>query len=103
MPLVFGPSSVPPAVLEQLHRSFREDLSGLREMVEEPSGRVLDPASLRTAGDLVESTLALLELPGPRSSESLAAEVNLAYATLLAVIDLVKSHTDVPQVPHARA
>jgi hypothetical protein len=31
------------------------------------------------------------------------AEVNLAYSTMVSVIDLVKSHTDVPRVPRNRS
>jgi len=55
-----------------------------------------------TARDLLDSTLAHLAERGPRTLEAAAADINLAYATLLAVIDLVKSHTDGPRVPHSR-
>lgn len=67
-----------------------------------PGGKVLHPGSLRTAQELLEATRSLLERPGPRSSGELAAEANLAYATLISVIDLVKSHTDLPKVPPPR-
>jgi hypothetical protein len=102
MPLVLDPASVPEAVLRELHRSLGEDLAETLELVRHPRGTVLDPASLATAEDLVQSTRAVLAAPGPRDRAQWAAEANLAYAALLATIDLVKSHTDVPYVPRAR-
>jgi len=102
MPLVLDPDSLPEAVLRELHRSLSMDLAETLELVRHPSGAVRDPASLATADDLVRSVLAQLERPGPRGRSELATEANLAYATLLATIDLVKSHTDVPTVPRAR-
>ncbi|MGA8711333.1 MAG: hypothetical protein WB786_08950 [Thermoplasmata archaeon] len=102
MPLVFDPSTLSPRALEELRQSLRTDLRETRELVEHPSGRVVDPASLETAAELLRSALASLDLPGPRSPGAAVADINLAYATLVAVIDLVKSHTDVPRVPRAR-
>ncbi|MGP8075431.1 MAG: hypothetical protein ACLP8Y_01645 [Thermoplasmata archaeon] len=102
MPLVFDPSSLSPKAREELRQALRADLGETRELVEQPSGRVIDPASLETAAELLRSALANLDLPGPRSRGAAVADINLAYATLLAVIDLVKSHTDVPRVPRAR-
>ena len=102
MTLILDPTSMPARVLQELHRSLREDLRSTGDFVDHPSGAVLDPASLVTANDLLRSALAVLDRPGPRDPEALAAEVNLAYATMVAVIDLVKSHTDVPLVPRSR-
>jgi len=102
MPLVHDPRAFPRDVLVGLRRSLQDDLAETRRWVEEPTGRVLDPASLETASELLRSTVARLEVPGPDTPETLAADINLAYATLLAVIDLVKSHTDVPRVPQRR-
>jgi hypothetical protein len=103
MPLVSDPSSLSVEVLRGLLRSLREDLEETRELVQHPPGAVRDPASLATAAELLRSTLAVLDRPGPRTPEVLAAEVNLAYATMVSAIDLVKSHTDVPQVPRRRS
>jgi len=102
MPLVLDPHSFPRPVLEELLRSLREDLEATSELVDQPIAAVRDPASLETASELLQSTLAQLDLPGPRTEVALTAEVNLAYATMVAVIDLVKSHTNVPKVPRGR-
>ena len=102
MPLVLDPERHSRASLEALVRSLRSDLEELRGPVGHPRGAVLDPASLETARGLLEAALATLARPGPRNRRRLADEANLAYATLLAVIDLVKSHTDVPRVPARR-
>ena len=102
MPLVLDPEKLPAVVLEQLHRELREGLAEALEMVATPKGRVLDPASLETAAELVRSAAALLDRPGSRPVSSLGDEANLAYATILAAVDLVKMHTDVPRVPPPR-
>jgi hypothetical protein len=102
VPLVLDPRGLAPSALEELRRSLCQDLDETLEMVLAPRGRVLDPASLETAAELLRSTRTLLERPGPREPEQLAQEANLAYAVLLASIDLVKSHTDVPRVPAPR-
>ena len=102
MPLVLDPGSLPPTTLAELHRSLREDLAETAPMVDAPRGRVIDPASLDTARDLLNSSLALLDAPGAKDARRLADEANVAYAVMLAVTDLVKSHTDVPRVPRGR-
>ncbi len=102
MPLVLDPSTISRKALRELHRSLREDLEATSELVEHPGGAVRDPASIVTAKELLRSTLAILDLPGRRNLQVLVAEVNLTYSTMVAVIDLVKSHTDVPPVPRAR-
>jgi hypothetical protein len=99
VPLVLEPNELSEAVLRQLVRSLTEDLSGSLELVLHPPGAVRDPASLVAAENLLTGALALLRRPGDRSREDLTAEANLAYASLIATIDLVKSHTDTPRVP----
>jgi len=103
MALVLDPEALPEPILRELHRSLSDDLTETLELVRDPPGAVRDPASLSTAEELIASAQALLERPGPRTRSELAAEANLAYATMLAAIDLVKSHTDVPRVPRARS
>ncbi len=102
MPLVLDPDAISETVLGDVVRSLREDLAETEELVLHPRGRVLDPASLETARELLRSARAILDRPGPLDRAALAAEANLAYAVLLAAIDLVKSHTDVPRVPAPR-
>ncbi len=102
MPLILEPERHSVAALEELLRSLRSDLDESRDLFLHPRGRALDPASLETAESLLLSTLEAIDAEGPRDATGLAAKVNLAYASLLAVIDLVKSHSDVPRVPAAR-
>ena len=102
MPLVVDPGALPSHVLEELRRQLREDLAETLEAAVRPKGHVLDPASLETAADLVRASLAVLDRPGARDAAALGAESNLAYAAMLAAIDLVKMHTDVPRVPPPR-
>jgi hypothetical protein len=102
MSLVLDPDRLPESVLEELVRSLRVDLDETGELVRHPTGRVLDPASMGTAEELLGAVRAVLDRSGPRTRAERAAEANLTYATLVALIDLVKSHTDVPRVPPPR-
>ena len=102
MPLILDPEVLPRATLQELRRSLRADLADTLELVLHPRGAVLDPASLRTAEELVRAALAVLDRPEPTAVGPLAEDGNLAYASMLATIDLVKSHTDVPRVPPPR-
>jgi hypothetical protein len=103
MPLVLDPETLPEPVLRELHRSLTTDLEEIVDLIHHPRGVVLDPASLSTAEELIQTARAVFARPGPRSRSELAAEANLAYAAMLAAIDLVKSHTDVPTVPRDRS
>lgn len=103
MPLVLDPTSLPLSSLRELRRSLRDDLVAAQDLVDRPGGAVRDPASLETASELLRWTLVRLDSPAPHTAGALGADVNLAYAALLAVIDLVKSHTEVPRVPRKRA
>jgi hypothetical protein len=102
VPLVLDPHALAPSTLEELRRSLRQDLEETLELIDRPRGAVRDPASLVAAGELVRAAARVLDRPGPRTPEQGAEEANLAYAVLLAAIDLVKSHTDVPRVPAPR-
>ncbi len=104
MPLVIDPARHASARLAEMQRSFREDLTGTLELVRAPRGRVLDPMSLRTAEELLTETIALGDALAADGIDPglLARFVNVQYAVLLAAIDLVKSHTEVPRVPAAR-
>jgi hypothetical protein len=102
MPLVLDPSAIPEPILQALHRSLAADLAETLDFVRHPRGGVRDPASLAAAEDLLVSAHAVLASVRPRGPADWAAEANLAYASMLAAIDLVKSHTEVPRVPQGR-
>ena len=99
MTLILHPDGIPKVklrgIVDQLHTELEETL----ETLQHPPGRVLDPASLETAEILIRATIASLNRPGPREPRALALDANLAYATLNAAVDLVKSHVDIPRVP----
>ncbi len=99
MALILDPGRHSRAALAQLSRELSLGLAETRELVRHPRGPVRDPASLRTAEELLEAALARIGPPSAGSRRDLAAKANLAYATMLAVIDLVKLHTVVPRVP----
>jgi len=103
MPLVLDPAALPEQTLAELRRSLTADLAETEEWVGAPGARVVDPASLETARELLRSARALLGREGPRTPQALSDEANLAYAVLLASIDLVKSHTEMPRVPRGKA
>jgi len=102
MPLVLEPKALARAALEELVKEMVEGLEELRPMATSPKARVIDPTSLLTARELLDAALATIRRPGERTDDELAADANLGYATQLAVLDLVKSHTDVPRVPRPR-
>ncbi len=103
MPLVLEGTELPEPTLRELYESLRTDLTDLESMIAEPRGAVRDPASLTTAAELLHGARTLLEGRPPADRNELAARTNLAYGVLLAVIDLVKSHTDGPRVPQGPA
>jgi hypothetical protein len=103
VPLVLDPDRLPRAVLAELVATLRAELEEAQEMVHLPPERVRDPGSFATAAELLASARALIDLPGDPGAAELAARANLAYATIVAVVDLVKSHSDLPKVPPPRS
>ena len=99
MPLVLDPDRYRDALLAELAGEFSEALVDMRTGLTHLTGRVLDPASIETARELMDAALARMGEGGHRTRTELAADANLGYATMVAVVDLVKSHTDVPRVP----
>ncbi|HXY47632.1 MAG TPA: hypothetical protein VEK13_07040 [Thermoplasmata archaeon] len=99
MTLILHPDGIPKKKLRGIVENLRTELEATLETVRHPPDQVLDPASLETAEALLRATLAALDRPGPREPRALALDANLAYATLNAVVDLVKSHTAMPKVP----
>jgi hypothetical protein len=101
MPLVLEPGAYSTEQLTNLARELEDGLRETRELVATPKRPVRDPASLRTALDLVDAVLAATETGERDAARRLAAQSNLLYAAMLAAIDLVKSHTDGPTVPRS--
>jgi hypothetical protein len=102
MPLIGDLSKYDRAALELLASQMADGLEELRPMATSPKAKVLDPSSLLTARELLDAALAVVRRPGERTAVELAADANLGYATSLAVLDLVKSHTEMPKVPPPR-
>jgi hypothetical protein len=102
MPLILDANAVPKGALRDTVQILRKDLEETLDTIRAPPGRVLDSAGLESAETLVRAALASIDRPGPREPRALALDANLAYAALVAAIDLVKSHTDVPRVPQRR-
>ncbi len=99
MPLVLDPERLSEATLRELVSGLRDDLAESLEYVQSPRGRVREPAGLEAAEGLVRAALESLDAGGSGDRADLARRANLAYAAMIAAIDLVKSHTDVPRVP----
>lgn len=102
MPLDPDPSSLSEADLRILQEGLRAKLVSTAVLVRHVGAALHEPKALETASELLRSTLAFLERPGPRTRDELVREVSLSNATLLAVIDLVKSHADTPKARTAR-
>ncbi len=102
MPLILDANAVPKGALRETVQILRKELEETLEMAQHPRGTVLDPAGIEAAETLVRAALASIDRPGPREPRALGLDANLAYASLVAAIDLVKSHTDVPRVPVRR-
>lgn len=94
-----------PRLLELL-RSQQEGLEEIRARVEQVGVVWRDPMSRLTALELLRDAAALSEraLHEPGLSDPLLTEVvNLQYSALLAAVDLLKSHANVPKVPQPAA
>jgi hypothetical protein len=99
MPLILDPKGHSAGTLSELLNEFTQTLAELRAGLPDPSPHVRDPASIETARELIDAALGRMKDAHAGSREEVAAAVNLGYATMVAVIDLVKSHTDRPRVP----
>ena len=99
MALILDPEGLGEEALRALVTEFSDTLVEMRDGSLSPcrSVTVLDPASLMTARELVDAALARMSPQG--SLAELAASANLGYCTMLAAVDLLKSHTNVPRVP----
>lgn len=101
MPLVPPDARIPDATVREIFDQFATELGELGELIDRPRSAVRDPASLRTARELLDSAREIVSGPPPPDRAELVRRANLAYAVTLAVIDLVKSHTEGPTVPRS--
>ncbi|MCI4326985.1 MAG: hypothetical protein L3K16_05050 [Thermoplasmata archaeon] len=105
MPLVLDPEAHSVERLRELLDDQRSGLESLLPRFQDAAPGYRDPISLRTAADLVADALRAVDrLAGPDATrDELAAAVNLAYSTVVAGIDLWKTHSGGPLVPRGRA
>jgi hypothetical protein len=101
VPLVLDPDRHSADQLRELLADQRESLTSLLPRLTPAPPGYRDPASLRTAVDLVSDALTVLDrLAGPDADRTeLASAVNVAYSAVLAAIDLMKVHSGGPLVP----
>jgi hypothetical protein len=76
-------------------------IDGMLQLLGDPDTNVRPPLGLLTASDLGRDLLELLKLARVSGSDRAlrVATVNLSYDGMLAMIDLLKSHSDLPKVP----
>ena len=104
MPLILEPGAHSVAQLLELAKEQREGPLEIRERIDSISASsVKDPASFRTARDLLQDAMEAMDHLGARSGDAaaLAAATNIGYSAMLSAIDLMKSHSDVAKVPRA--
>ena len=103
MGLILDPGQYATPVLVELYTSLRKEVEELGDLIQHPRGPVRNAAGLELAETLRGATIAATPRIPVEDRAWLAVEINLLYGTLLTVIDLVKSHTDVPWVPKPRS
>jgi hypothetical protein len=98
MPLILDPARVPEATLRAMGRELQMELEEVLASVAE-HGPAKDPLGVVTASDLLRSAIALGQATEGSPVPLTAAVVNVQYETLVAAIDLIKSHFGLPTVP----
>ena len=106
MSLILDAAALGRSKLLELIEEQRQGLEESIQNLEHWPARIRDPASFRTARELLTDVLALSRsVVGDEaiSVELLASVANVQYGALIASIDLMKSHSDLPStVPRAR-
>lgn len=103
MALIAPDSVVSESTLRELRTEFLEALTEELDRLTTPNRRVTDAPRLERARELARSFVAAYEAAPPSDRGRLIREVNLGYATMLAVIDLMKGSLDLPFVPRPSA
>ena len=104
MPLILDPAGWTRPRLIDLQKEMREGLQETLQNLDTWRFPVRDPGSFRTARDLVLDALTLGDGIGEETPLPLVASVvNVQYNAMLAAIDLMKSHSEMPSsVPRQR-
>jgi hypothetical protein len=101
MPLILDPARVPEETLRTMARELATELREVLDSLDD-RGPAKDPLGIVTARDLLAAAIRLAEETEGGSIALTAAVVNVEYETLLAAIDLIKTHYGLPTVPRAR-
>lgn len=103
MPILLPGSVVPEEKIAAIQADLRQSVQAILSQLRAPTAPVRSPLGILTGIDLGEQILSLLDLlPDSASRDWRVATVNIAYDGLLAMIDLLKSHTEQPTVPVRR-
>ena len=102
MPIVLDPSAIPEPTLREMARELQEELEEILGSIED-RGTPRDPLGVLTAADLLRAAIRLGHETQGAAVPLTVAVVNVQYETLIASVDLIKSHFGLPTVPRARA
>jgi hypothetical protein len=104
MPILVPGTSVSDVELARMIREHREGIQGIVELAKSPEVAIDPPLSLLTISDLGRDLLALCDLAlvpeATRATREIA--VDASYDGMLALMDLIKSHSELPKVPRSR-
>ena len=101
MPLILDPAVLPLPELRKMSREMTEGLTGLAEWAADPKLPAREPLGVRAGAELFRAAAALgasAEEPSATAPQ-VTAIVNAQYEAMIAGIDLVKMHSDLPKVP----
>ena len=101
VPLILDAASVPEATIRTMAKELREELEEILASID-ARGTPKDPLGVVTASDLLKAAIQLGRETEGAPVGLAAAVVNVEYETLLASIDLIKSHFGLPTVPQGR-
>jgi hypothetical protein len=102
--MLFGSTPLTEAQVGSMLSDQRAEIESLLPRLRAPTAAVHDPLGLRTALELGEDLLDLVDRAKDASvpAELRRAAVNTAYDGLVAIITLYKASVDVPKVPRPR-
>ena len=101
MPLILDPHRLPEATVRTMARELSSGLEEVRDSLAD-RGPAKDPLGIVTASDLLAAAIQLGRATEGAPIALTAAVVNIQYETLIAAIDLIKTHYGLPTVPRGR-